>query len=190
MSRGKFMQRVQTRVLVAAVAGGMVVSLSALGAASASASNAARYQIVSMKYSLNFVGYTHSYTVNPDPCGPTFTGTGQYPAAPATPVYLETLSGSSDGLGGLSFVDTYFDPSSGLPTGYSYRFSGTFVDENNDVAGVVADSNGFSAPATFVMTQMTSTNFANHGAYVNSRPPAEREIAAHSCVGMPVQSRR
>ena len=138
----------------------------------------------------NGTTYQHSYTVTPNPCGPDFTGVGQYPPAPAAPVYDETFSGtvSADGTS-LSFTDTYFDPTTGTPTGYSYTFTGTFTDAAGDIAGTITDSNGGTYPATgTVLGESLTSSYRNHGAVVSGPSTGSRSTAAHSCLGMPAQS--
>ncbi len=166
-------------------------SLAVVGLSSGAGAAVGRNQITTLSYYVDVAGYTHSYTVNPDPCGNSFTGTGQYPALPGGAIFYERLSGSTDNTTGVvSFTDTYLDPSTGLPTGYSYTFSGTFINANQDAQGVLTDSNAATFNVTFIHIPAndTSTNFKNHGDYVNSVPPSQRSAAANSCVGMPYQS--
>ena len=139
------------------------------------------------------VDYTHSYTVSPDPCDAGFTGTGQYPAAPAPATYDEVLSGSVAGQPGpgvaLSYTDQYIDPGTGHPTGYTYSFVGHFTDAQGDFVGTANGSDGQSnIPVTGQITGASQTNYANHGQFVSANP--NKNDAAHSCVGMPVQSRQ
>jgi hypothetical protein len=170
-------------------------SLAVVGLSGSAGAAVGRYQITTLSYYLDLVvgdvHFTHSYTIYPDPCGSSFTGTGQYPALPGAASIYERLSGSTDyNTGIVSFTDTYLNPSTGLPTGYSYTFSGTFFNENQDVFGDIVATNGTFSGVTFVHNAAgdTSTNFKNHGAYVNSVPPSQRAAAANSCVGMPYQS--
>jgi len=151
-----------------------------------------RNQIQTLQYLVTVDGiYQHSYTVHPDPCGPDFTGTGQYPPAPTAPIFNESFSGSVAGAPApgvaLNYTDTYFDPNTGQPTGYTYSFSGTFTDAAGDFSGTATDNNG-THTETGEITGSSSTNYRNHGEYVNSVPASQRAAAAQSCVGQPVQS--
>ena len=162
----------------------------AFGVAGAAHADVPRNQITTLQYQVTVAGtYVHSYTINPDPCGPTFTGTGQYPPAPGAPTFLETLSGSVSG-NSLTYTAVYYDPNTNLPTGYQYTFTGTFTDPQGDIAGTITDNAGnVNLPTTGTFISSTSTNFKNHGDYVNSLPASKR-AAAQSCVGMPVQSNK
>jgi hypothetical protein len=155
-----------------------------------------RNQIQTLRYTVTVQGgYVHSYTVNPNPCGPDFTGTGQYPPAPASPTFNESFSGTVGGQPApgvsLSYTDVYYDPTSGNPTGYTYTFNGAFTDTQGDFTGGITDNGGnTNLPTSGQITGATSTNFKSHGDYVNSLPSSQRAAAANSCVGMPQQSRK
>lgn len=150
-----------------------------------------RNEISTLQYTVTVAGtYTHSYTVTPDPCGPDFTATGQYPAAPAPAQYDEVLNGVVGGTPAagvsLNYTGTYYYPGTTTATGYTYTFTGAFTDSAGDFVGTVSDNAGNSdLPTTGTITGATSTNY-NHGQYVSSTGPS----AAHSCVGMPSQSQK
>jgi hypothetical protein len=174
------------------VVAGLCTALSPMAASA----DVARNQIQTLHYVVTVQGgYVHSYTVNPNPCGSDFTGTGQYPAAPSEPTFNESLSGTVGGQPApgtsLNYTDTYFDPATGNPTGYAYAFTGAFTDAAGDFAGTITDNSGnTNLPTTGQITGTTSTSFKNHGEYVNSLPASQRAAAGNSCVGMPQQSRK
>jgi hypothetical protein len=188
------MKKVFTRGLLgiaalAVPAGGLMMA--GVGPASASVT---RNQITTSTYTVNVndagTHYIHSYTVTPNPCGADFTGTGQYPAT-GTPTFTESSSGSVAGNPapgvGLTYTDTYYTPSTTNPTGYTYTFKGTFTDTQGDFTGTISDSLGQNLPATGTVTGTRSTD-VNHGQYVSANGGGSD--AAHSCVGMPVQSHK
>lgn len=191
--KGLFISMWSTIRLKGFLAGGVTVAVAFGGvlawAGSASAS-VARNEVTTLQYTVVVNSrYQHSYAVIPDPCGGLdFSGTGQYPAAPATPIYTETLSGAIDGPfesgTGLSYTDTYYDPNTGNATGYQYTFTGTFTDAQGDFTGTISDNAGNkNLPTTGALTGASSTSY-NHGQFVSQNGPG----AAHSCVGMPMQS--
>jgi hypothetical protein len=171
-------------------AAAMISSLAVVGLSSSAGAGVARYQIETLQYTVTVEGtYTHSFTVTVDPCNGTFTATGQSPALPAAASVYETLSGSTDGLGNLSFTATYYnDPAFTSPTGYWWSFAGSFTDANYDFAGTLTNSSlGQSGlTVTGTMNSASFSTYANHGQYVSSMGGGSD--AAHSCVGMPMQS--
>lgn len=182
------------RYISVVVATTVIASLAVVGLSTSAGASVARYQIDTLQYTMTVQGgYTHSYTVYPDPCGNTFTGTGQYPAFPAVATVYETVSGSTDASGNLTFTGAYFfDPLFTLPTGYVFTFTG-MLDVNSNFVGTMLDNDGNATiplAVTGTLISFTSTNYKNHGDYVNSVTPSQRAAAAKSCVGMPIQSQQ
>ena len=160
------------------------------GLAPASAAVSRNEAGTTLQYSVTFTDanggtYTHSYTVYPDACDPNFTGTGQYPPSPAAAQFDETLSGHTGPGTALTFTDTYFDPSTNQPTGYTYSFAGNFTDSIGDFAGTAVDSDSQTLSVAGTITGESGPNLT-HGQYVSSIGPS----AAHSCLGMPSQSHK
>jgi hypothetical protein len=181
-----FKNRVRKFVGCAAAAA-MISSLALVGLSSPAGASVARYQIETLHYTVTVAGtYVHSYTVTVDPCNGTFTATGQYPALPAAATYYETMTGSTNGSGGLSFTATYYnDPAFTSPTGYWWTFTGTFTDANLDISGTLNDSLGQTGLTVIgTMDLATYSSYANHGQYVSSMGGGSD--AAHSCIGMPM----
>jgi len=183
--RNRFKRFVGSAATVAMISSLAVVGLSG----SAGAASVARYQIQTLQYTVTVEGgYTHSFTVTVNPCNGTFTATGQYPALPATASVYEAMTGSTDGLGGLSFTAAYYnDAAFTSPTGYWWSFSGSFIDSNLDISGMLTNSSqgqsGLTVNGTLVSA--TSSNYVNHGQYVSAMGGGSD--AAHSCIGMPMK---
>jgi hypothetical protein len=167
------------------VVGGVgLAGIIAAGPAFAASSSVARNQVSTFTYEVTVNGvYSHSYTVT-SACGDA-TGTGQYPAI-GTPTYDESFTSSVDG-NNLTFTAAYSDPGTQQLTGYHYTFTGAFTDTTGDFAGTITDTMGQNLPASGHMT-VTTTDYANHGQYVSANNGTDD--AAHSCIGMPVQSQK
>lgn len=129
--------------------------------------------------------WTHSYTVEfNNPCtssdSTVFTGTGHVSGRDQNGPFEsdETITGSYAN-GRISFTAT-------RPDGFSYSLS----DAQTDGSSVTTGTSNPVAPWTleFKVTnpEITSTHYKNHGDYVSS--VGGGADAAHSCIGMPINS--
>jgi hypothetical protein len=164
--------------------------------ASSSSANAAggvqRYQSETLTITawLSAANY-HVYTVNLNPCDGTFSGSGSGFDIIASPYVSETITGSYVNSM-LSLSSIYTSGSWGNP--YSWTIS-------------PADTVSIDSPTTLTISTWTdpaqtvsagqysvvmtvhvqnSSSYRNHGDYVSANPGRD---AAHSCIGMPIQSR-
>ncbi|MDE2282372.1 MAG: hypothetical protein KGJ92_06330 [Actinomycetales bacterium] len=180
-------KRVKT-LIASSAAAAMIGALGVIGVAGSAGASVARYQIETLQYTVTVAGsFTHSYTVTANPCDGTFTATGQYPASPAEALIYETLTGYTDGVGGLYFTGTYFSDSALTnPTGYWWTFAGSFTDSNLDFSGYLTNDKYHSSelPVTGTLDSFSATNYSTHGQYVASSGGGSD--AAHSCIGMPM----
>jgi hypothetical protein len=189
---GSLLFRIHAKKFIgSAAAAAMISALAIAGLNGTAGADVARYQVETLQYTVTVAGtYVHSYTVTVDPCNGTFTATGQYPASPAAASVYEFLTGSTDGAGNLTFTSTYYnDPAFTSPTGYWWTFSGSFTDSNYDFSGTLTNSSSSQSGLTVTGTADSATfsSYANHGQYVSS--VGGGNDAAHSCIGMPMQSR-
>ncbi len=147
----------------------------------------ARYQTETLAIHANFygVGTPHNFTVTLNPCDGTFTGTGSvnWEGDHET----ESITGSYAG-GTISWTATYL-PGSERP-GWVWQLDPTTVASDGSFSGTGAITYPFilsNQRVTGTVTVTSTSSYANHGAYVAANPGAD---AAHSCIGMPVQSQK
>ncbi len=127
-------------------------------------------------YNIGAGTYPHSYNIaSYDPATGDFSGTGTYLNAPG---YSETITGDING-DIITFTILY----TGANPGYTLSMTGTIAD-NGSLSGTIdGSSNTWSAP------EQSLTRFiGNHGQYVKAQE--DKQEAAHSLVGMPVQSNK
>ncbi len=172
------------KVLIA----GAVAAACMLAPAMASANGSvSRYQTETLAIHANFygAGTPHDFTVTLNPCDGTFTGTGIVNWEGDHE--LESITGSYAN-GTISWTATYL-PGSERP-GWVWQLDPTSVARDGSFSGIGAITYPFSLPGQTVSgtVRVTSTSsYANHGAYVSANPGAD---AAHSCIGMPIQSQK
>ena len=180
-------KRVKT-LIASSAAVAMIGALAVVGVAGPAGASVARYQIETLQYTVTVEGaFTHSYTVTVNPCDGTFTATGQYPALPSAASVYETLTGYTDGMGGLYFTGTYYsDAALTNPTGYWWTFAGSFTDSSLDFSGFLTSDAYHSSelPVTGTLDSFSATSYSTHGQYVASNGGGSD--AAHSCIGMPM----
>ena len=153
-------------ILAAALA-----ALASLAVAAFASAGVDRQQVatgLTVTATFNGVTYVHTYTLD-QTCDGSFTGTGGIPSLPLS----ETINGMLDGQN-ITIHGAYLG---NYNPGYTWDYSGPLTGGN------AHDSMGQSVPLTFAVSW---TNFANHGQFVSQSP--DKADAAHSCIGMPVQS--
>lgn len=109
----------------------------------------------------------HTFTITTNPCDGTFTGSGSWSIGDLT--VNETINGTINGKTVTSFDAKYDAPYAG----YVWHSAGT-------------DSWGDTFNVKNVLSLNNSSNYKNHGQYVSSQGGGDD--AAHSCIGMPVNS--
>jgi opacity protein-like surface antigen len=132
-------------------------------------------------------GLLHTYQITQNPCDNTFVGTGG--SEQGLPWKInETISGSiTDGK--LSFVADYHHSAAGFP-GFeqydNYKWYSTAPGASGTLTAT--DTTDYPAfPVEWSLSNTTSTsNYRNHGEYVKAMGGGDD--AAHSCIGMPVNS--
>jgi hypothetical protein len=112
----------------------------------------------------------HTFNIKTNPCDGTFTGTGSWGIGDLT--VHETINGTIAGNTVTSFDSAYDAPYAG----YTWHSNGT-------------DSRGNAFTVTNALSVTNSATYGNHGDYVSNSTDPNRSDAAHSCIGMPIQSR-
>jgi len=168
----------------AAVAVGAVLvasTASSVPAFAAAGGSVARYQTMQATITSSIVevpGADHMYTTTLNPCDGSFSGTGN--GLNLNNGVVETISGSLSN-GQLNFRGVY----STLIPGYYYDVTAT-VASDGSYTGTVVDSQGSHYKVYGQVTETATSSFTNHGQYVSSAGGGSD--AAHSCIGMPMQS--
>jgi hypothetical protein len=143
-----------------------VAAVASIAVAATASAGVARYQTqaatLTSTVTWNGAVFVHTYDIN-IACG-TFTGTGSVLGIP------ETITGTTDGSA-VAFHAAYANGS-----GYTWWNSPTGAD---------SDGRSFSVVNTLTNLHNTST-YDNHGQYVSSQGGGDD--AAHSCIGMPINS--
>jgi hypothetical protein len=117
--------------------------------------------------------WIHNFTVTVNPCDGTFTGTAEVFDPFGSLVYGEFATGSF-GAGTVS-MDVV------SPDGFQWSLAGAPTD-NSTVTVATSDPVAEFKVSPPLLTN--STNYKNHGDYVNAGDAAD---AAHSCIGMPIR---
>jgi hypothetical protein len=126
--------------------------------------------------------WTHKYTVNVNPCNSTFSGTGVETGQDqnGAQTFNENVTGTFNADGSISLVNTRSD-------GVVWSLDSVKTDGSVTLATLIAPaipSNlEFKATAPVITN---SSSFKNHGDYVSSQGGGSD--AAHSCIGMPINS--
>lgn len=124
--------------------------------------------------------WRHEFKVSVNPCDGTFTGTAPtYSNSDSTPTWVEDVSGSF-GNGTVSFAT--------VPRGGGATFKVTDAPMNNTTIHNV-ETTWTANEIEFQISPKTTTNtseYKNHGQYVKAMGGGDD--AAHSCIGMPVNS--
>ncbi len=181
--------------LVTVVAGAALVSsLAVIGLSSGAGASVQRYQFETMDItvalfsSASTSGNVHEYTVTLNPCDNTFAGSGGGYLGLNGPEYVtESVSGTYVG-GVFSLNSTYNGTTYGAP--YTYSVGPVGIPLNTETPSSASTwSTGVPAgvyPVFVTLSVTAESSYANHGQYVSSQGGGSD--AAHSCIGMPVQS--
>jgi hypothetical protein len=127
--------------------------------------------------------WTHTFKVNVNPCDNTFTGTGVqtgHDVQGDIPDQHETISGSF-GNGTASFTVVGHDN--------SIQWSLANATTDGRTINLATSDPVVNYPVQFKVTApvfTTTSDYKNHGQYVSSLGGGSD--AAHSCIGMPVNS--
>jgi hypothetical protein len=94
-------------------------------------------------------------------------------------VYVDSCDGSFFGT----------QTSGAVQTTVTGNIVGSAIKFNSQVGTYDPLTGNFLLGTTLgTMSSSTQTTFANHGDFVSSVPPSQRALAAHSCIGMPVNA--
>jgi len=142
-------------------------------ASSASAGGVERYQTTTGTLTLNVLGgaYVHTFNITKNPCDNSFSGTGGIASLGLEEKVNGTLNGQNIKITGDYL--TYFTP-------YTWAYDGPMAGGNT------TDTLGRELPVTLQFNQTGTSNYKNHGEYVSSQGGGSD--AAHSCIGMPINS--
>lgn len=160
------------RKLIAAVVS--ITAIAALAVPAMASANVARYQTtdsMTLVTHYNGTNFVHNYTITDNPCvDNTFTGvaTGGIVGGNG-----ETIQGTWDANGGVTLDGQYLDGS-----GYTWHYSGPLTG-----GGTGSDSIGLKWTVTITTVK---SDWKNHGQYVSAMGGGAD--AAHSCIGMPINS--
>lgn len=153
----------------------LAAGAAALGTGAASAAGTVqRYQMQTISITDTYAGgYVHNYTGSLNPCDGTFSGTGS-----VSDNHSETITGTySNGV--LTYTSTY-------DNGLVYNIDPASVTAGSfSTTGNITSPFTASAPVVGTVSTSNASAYTNHGDYVSANPGAD---AAHSCIGMPVQS--
>jgi hypothetical protein len=164
----------------------LAASLAALAIVPALASaDVQRYQMETATLTADLgpnVVRDHTYNITINPCDGTFTGTSDL----ASTGYDETIKGTLNNDGTVTFVAKYQPDSQAAYTG-GQPYSWGMTDARLGAQANMWDSWGENLPATASLsTPVNATTYQNHGQYVSS--VGGGADAAHSCIGMPINS--
>ena len=138
----------------------------------------ARYQTQSATLTISLqpqYPYVHVYDITLNPCDNTFTGVSD--VADVSVPGGETISGTLNG-GNITFTASY--------NGSTYQWTGSGA--LTAFTGSDTDGNVFTTLNGGVTNLTNVSNYKNHGAFVSAS--ADKNDAAHSCIGMPVNSNK
>ncbi len=178
----------QNPTLAVAAAAFSSVALSALPANA----DVQRYQEQYVKFRATVeTHFFNDYEVTLNPCNYMFQGKGVC-ATPGGTQCSQTISGSIDNHV-LSFTAEYFDVNSGNPLNYVWKYrSGNNFDITTWMSSGVGSDSSSNPPFTNILrtmteaSQITTSHYRNHGDFVSQQ--SDKNDAAHSCIGKPIQS--
>ena len=160
--------------------------------ASSSSANAAggvlrnQMETLSITATLTNFGIVHAYTVTLNPCNNTFAGTGDsyFLGFPSSPYVYETVTGSYVN-GTLNFTATYLGTTYGNP--FVWWIDPATISFGSPASGTAHQNQDSTTYALSISLNDAgpSSSYKNHGEYVAANPGSD---AAHSCIGMPIQS--
>ena len=136
-----------------------------------------RYQATTTVYHLA-IGNGHDWTIVTNPCDGSVSATGFQDVTGPTENISATLT---NGGTTISFSSVYVGGWGGSP----YSWWGTFPVAGGSLSATDSTGATYSNYAVTV-TSSSTTSYMNHGDYVSSIGGGAD--AAHSCIGMPLQS--
>ncbi len=196
MDRTQSLSERVKQILTISAGVALVSSLAVVGMSSGASASVQRYQVETVSVTVALFspaatsGNVHEYSVTLNPCDGTFSGSGGgYLGLSATSPYVtEAVAGSYAG-GVIDLNSTYNGTTYGSP--YTYSVGPVAVPLNSEtMSQALTWSTGVPAgvyPVWVTLSVTSSSTYANHGQYVSSQGGGAD--AAHSCIGMPVQSR-
>ncbi|HEY6887308.1 MAG TPA: hypothetical protein VI300_05995 [Solirubrobacter sp.] len=168
---------------------GMAIAMLALPAVSSA--NVERYQSQTATFTTTQPAgqfgqfdnvWTHNYTVTINPCDNTFSGTGvesgQDQNGAAT--WTEKVTGTFNADGTTSLVNTRDD---GVVWSLDNAKTGGSITLAKLIAPAIPSNLQFKVTAK---KNTSTTDYKNHGEFVSQS--ADKNDAAHSCIGMPIKS--
>lgn len=177
------------RFSAVSAAAALVGSVALVGVASTAGASVARNEIITYTYSS--VAYSYSYptyyetndVITINPCDGTFTGTA------VNSVWGDTvIQGYSTSENTATFTDSYtvfaqtnYVKTVNITLNPDGSFTGTWSDNLLPIYGGPLSGTVVTGAPT-----VTYSTYANHGQYVSSMGGGSD--AAHSCIGMPIQS--
>jgi hypothetical protein len=125
--------------------------------------------------------WTHSYTIVTNPCDSTFAGSG-------------TLSGQDQGYGPLTLPETVagtFNKDGSVTftatnSVFTYVLDGVRTDGSMKLATTIPAVSNIVETKVTPFEPISTTDYKNHGQYVSAMGGGAD--AAHSCIGMPINS--
>jgi hypothetical protein len=165
----------------------LAASLAALAIVPALASaDVQRYQMenATLTTTLTNFGFVHTYNIAINPCTDTFGGTGTSYQPTEGGSTNETINGTLNNDGTVSFTANYLQ--GGIFPGYQWGVNNAPVDGTTptDMWDTFQEQ-GVHTVST-LSTPVNATTYQNHGQYVSS--VGGGADAAHSCIGMPINS--
>ena len=126
--------------------------------------------------------WTHNYKVTINPCDNTFSGTGVESGQDqnGAQTFNESVTGTFNADGTTSLVNTRDD-------GVVWSLTNAKTDGSVTFAQLIAPAIPSNLEFKVTPKEITNTsNYKNHGDYVSSQGGGAD--AAHSCIGMPINS--
>lgn len=166
------------------MAGAAAASLATLAVPALASADVQRYQMetATLTTTVTNYGFVHNYNVTINPCTDTFSGSGSSYQPTEGGWTDESISGTLNG-NNVSFTADYLKDS--IFPGYQWGINNAPLDgaTPTDLWDTMQEQ-GVHTISTLTPTGFS--NFKNHGDYVSS--VGGGADAAHSCIGMPIQS--
>jgi len=168
-----------------------IAAIAALAAPSLASADVARYQSQTATFTTTQPAgafsqfdnvWTHNYKVTINPCDNTFSGTGVETGQDqnGSKTFNETVTGTFNADGTTSLVNTRDD-------GVVWSLTNAKTDDSVTLAQLLAPAGPSLLEFKVTPRVITSTStYKNHGEYVSSQGGGSD--AAHSCIGMPINS--